>query len=226
MSAPPIFPYWICTRKTKKAKLVFGLCLIFLLLIKGGYAMQPPPPPLNLSQLRILISEADLIAVGKIDSVKETEGANGGDTKKTVETLLSVEKLLKGKVAGKTIIIKETYKTFDSQSLGLGSKDEGDPKKMIVSSRAGPSCYHGRYRQGMRIVVLLEKIKGADEYRPLGSGTYDKHLCEFLIENDGIKAFYFKFADDVRKYVGSEEQFIGFIRKLMNQVQTKGGNNG
>ena len=77
----------------------------------------------------------------------------------------------------------------------------------------------------MRIVVLLEKIEGADEYRPLGSGTYDKHLCEFLIEDNGIKTFYFKFADDVRKYVGSEEQFIGFIRKLMNQVQIKGGNN-
>ena len=183
--------------------------------------MQPPPPPLNLAQLRMLTSEADLIAVGKIDRVKETEGVNGGETKKTVEAVLSVEKLLKGKVAGKTIIIKETYKTFDSQLPGLGPKDKGEPKKMIVSSRAGPSCYHGRYRQGMRIVVLLEKIKGIDEYRPLGSGTYDKHLCEFLIEDDGIKTFYFKFADDVGKYAGCEEQFIGFIRKLIESGSDK-----
>ena len=187
--------------------------------------MQPPPPPLNLPQLRMLISEADLIAVGKISKVKETEGIEEGETRETVEVILNVEKLLKGEVTGKTIVIKEIYKTFDSQSLGLGSKDEGEPKKMIVSSRAGPSCYHGRYRQGMRIVVLLEKIEGADEYRPLGSGTYDKHLCEFLIEDNGIKAFYFKFADDMRKYVGSEEQFISFIRKLMNQVQIKEENN-
>ena len=85
MSAAPIFPYCICNRKTKKAKLVFGLCLIFLLVlvIKGGYAMQPPPPPLNLAQLRMLTSEADLIAVGKIDRVKETEGANGEETKRS-----------------------------------------------------------------------------------------------------------------------------------------------
>ena len=177
--------------------------------------MQPPPPPLDLPQLRMLISEADLLVVGKIDRVKETEGTNGGETKKTVEAVLSLEKLLKGKVAGKAIVIRETYKTFDPQLTDLGSKDEGTSKKMIVSSRAGPSCYHGKYRQGMRIVVLLEKIEGTDEYRPLGSGTYDKHLCEFLIENDGIKTFYFKFADDVGKYAGCEEQFTGFIKKLI-----------
>ena len=184
--------------------------------------MQPPPPPLNLPQLRMLTSEADLIAVGKIARVKETEGANGRETKKTVEAVLSVEKLLKGRVAGKTIIIKETYKTFDSQLPGLGSKDEGEPKKIIVSSRAGPNCYHGRYRQGMRIVVLLEKIKAMDEYKPLGSGTYNKHLCEFLIEDNGIKTFYFKFADDVGKYAGCEEQFIDFIRKLIESDSDEG----
>jgi len=215
MFAAQIFPYWFCNGKIKKAKLVFGICLIFLLVIKGGYAMQPPPPPLNLAELRMLISKADLIAVGEIDRVKETKGVHRGAAKKTVEAVLSLEKLLKGKVAGKAIVIRETYKTFDPQLTDLGSKDEGTSKKMIVSSRAGPSCYHGKYRQGMRIVVLLEKIEGTDEYRPQGSGTYDKHLCEFLIDDNGIKTFYFKFADDVGKYAGCEEQFTCFIEKLI-----------
>lgn len=178
--------------------------------------MQPPPPPLNLAQLRLLIAEADIIAVGEIDRVKETKSANRGEAKKTVEAVLSVEKLLKGKVVGKAVVIRETYKTFDPQLTDLGSKDEGAPKKMIVSSRAGPSSYHGRYRQGMRMVVLLERIEGTDEYRPLGSGTYDKHLCEFLIENDGIKTFYFKFAADLGQYVGSKENFVGLIRSLID----------
>lgn len=216
MFAAPIRPYWFCNGKTKMAKLVFGTCLIFLLVIKGGYAMQPPPPPLNLAQLRLLIAEADIIAVGEIDRVKETKSANRGEAKKTVEAVLSVEKLLKGKVVGKAVVIRETYKTFDPQLTDLGSKDEGAPKKMIVSSRAGPSSYHGRYRQGMRMVVLLERIEGTDEYRPLGSGTYDKHLCEFLIENDGIKTFYFKFAADLGQYVGSKENFVGLIRSLID----------
>jgi hypothetical protein len=86
---------------------------------------------------------------------------------------------------------------------------------MIVSSIAGPSTYHGKYLQDARILVLLEKINGTDKYRPLGSGTYDKHLCEFLIEDDGIKTFYFQFAEDVGKYAGSENQFIDFIEKLI-----------
>ena len=97
-------------------------------------------------------------------------------------------------------------------------RDKGAPKKMIVGLRAGPSYYHGRYKQGERIIVLLSKIEGTDRYRPLGSGTYDKHLCEFLIKDDGIKTFYFKFADDVGKYVGSEEQFIGLIRRLKKSI--------
>lgn len=186
--------------------------------------MQPPPPPLNLAQLKMLIAEADMIAVGKIKAVKETEEAEKAE--KTVEATLSIEKLLKGKVAGKTIVINETYKTYKPQLLGPGSRDEGESQKMIVSSIAGPSTYHGKYIQGARILVLLEKIEGTDKYRPLGSGTYDKHLCEFLIEDDGIKTLYFQFADDVGKYIAGEKQFIGFIKKLINLIQTKGGNNG
>ena len=97
---------------------------------------------------------------------------------------------------------------------------------MIVRSTAGPATYHGKYKEGSRIVVLLEKIEGTGSYRPLGSGTYNKHLCEFLIENDGIKSIeinYFRFAEDVGKYIGSEKQFIGFIKKLIKSGSNKGG---
>ena len=196
MLATPIFPYCICRRKTKKAKLVLGICLILLLVAKGGYAMQPPPPPLNIAQLKMLIAQADLIVVGKVTEVKETEG--------TIEATLSIEKLLKGKVAGKTIAIKETYKPTSFQTPAPGSKDGVESPQMLTRSTAGPATYHGKYQEGSRIVVLLEKNEGTGNYRPLGSGTYDKYLCEFLIENDGIKSIntnYFQFAKDVKKYV-------------------------
>lgn len=183
--------------------------------------MQPPPPPLNIAKLKMLIAEADMIMVGKINVVKETEEAG-----KTVEATLSIEKLLKGKAAGKTIVIKETYKTYKPELPGLGSKEEGESPKMVVSEIAGPSAYHGKYVRDARILVLLEKIPGTDRYRPLGSGTYDKHLCEFLIEDDGIKKIYFQFAEDVGKYAGSENQFIGFIEKLIKDSSNKGGNHG
>ena len=134
-----------------------------------------------------------------------------------------LHKISKGQAAGKTIEIKETYKPASFQRPSPESKDKGESGKVIVASVAGPSTYHGKYTQGARILVLLEKIAGTDNYKPLGSGTYDKHLGEFLIEDDGIKTFYFQFAEDVGKYTGSEKQFIGFIKKIIKSSSNKGG---
>lgn len=177
--------------------------------------MQPPPPPLNIEQFKTLITQADLIVVGKIKEVKETES--------TVEAAVRIEKLLKGKFAGKTIEIKESYKTVNPPKSSIESKNAGESNKIIVAEIAGPNTYYGKYKKDLRIVVLMEKIEGTNKYRPLGSGTYNKHLCEFLIENDGIKTFYFQFAEDVGKYTGSESQFIGLIKELIKSGSTKGG---
>ena len=178
---------------------------MLLLVSNAGICYAAPTPPLNIEQFKTLIAQADLIIIGKVNEVKETEG--------TVEAAVYVEKLLKGKVAEKTIEIEETYKAANSQEPSLGSKDEGESSEAIVRSIAGPSAYHGKYNKGSRIVMFLEKIEGTNKYRPLGSGTYDKHLCEFLIENDSIKTYYFQFAEDVGKYAVSEKAFINFIKK-------------
>jgi len=178
--------------------------------------MQPPPPPLDLPQLKQLISEADLIVAGRIVRVRESECVKGGVPRKGVAAVLSVLKTLKGDaLAGSPILIEETYPAPDllepPQRL---SKDGLAPEKGVVGMRAGPSCYHGRYEKGGRIIVFLKDIKESCGYRPLGSGTYDRHLCEFLVETDGIKAIYFRFADDLLPYVASEDEFIGLIRLL------------
>lgn len=183
--------------------------------------MQPPPPPLNTDQLKIFVAQADLIIVGRIKAVRETEG--------TVEATVRIEKLLKGEAAGKTIEIKETYKPASFQKPSPESKTEADPDKAIVASIAGPATYHGKYRKDGRILVLLEKNEGTGHYRPLGSGTYNKYLCEFLIENDGMKSIetnYFRFAEDVVKYTTTENNFTGLIKKLIKSDSSKQGNNG
>lgn len=184
--------------------LVFGLCLIFIAVTKGAYAMQPPPPPLDAAQLRELVSKADLIVIGKITEINETAS--------TIESVICLEKIMKGKFAGKTIHIKETFKPF--QTPDPGAKDKGGTKR-IVSTVVGPNTYHGRYEKGARIVLLLEKNEGAVTYKPLGSGTYTKHLCEFFIEDGGIKTRYFKFADDVVPYAENENEFIRLIERII-----------
>ena len=65
----------------KCEKLIFSACVAFFF-AEIGYSMQPPPPPLNLTQLRKLVSEADLIAVGKIARVKKSDSVEGQDTEK------------------------------------------------------------------------------------------------------------------------------------------------
>ena len=178
--------------------------------------MQPPPPPLDLPKLRTLVSKADLITVGKIGSVKGTVIPNKSVTKMEITATLHVEKLLKGAISNKSIIIREIYPTPAPMP-----KKKDALKNTIIGIRVGPACYHGSYEKKNRIIVLLKKINGTDGYKPLGSGTYDKYLCEFFIEDDRIKTCYFKFAEDVLKYAESEQAFIGLIKELRGRDSGK-----
>jgi hypothetical protein len=203
-------------RNTKPLKAAFLVWAVFLLVINVGYAMQPPPVPLNLSKFKDLISLADIIVIGKVGEVRETEKVVEGEVRRAVKADLSIEKLLKGKMAGKSLSIQESYVVLNPSSPGTAIKAGNESKEMIVGMKAGPSAYHGNYSAGVRIVVLLEKVEGTHGYRPLGSGSYDRYLCEFLIENDGIKPLYFRFAEDMRHYAESEDRFVGLINRLRN----------
>jgi hypothetical protein len=180
---------------------VLGVCLVLFFAADRGYAMQPPPPPLNIDGFVRMVEKADLVVLGTIMRAQETET--------TIGATLKVERLLKGRISGNRIIIEETFKAAPDRIL----RDRSG--KTIVRKTAGPRAYHGKYKPGMRIVLLLEKNKGTDTYRPLGSGTYDKYLCEFLVEEKGIKTLYYNFAGDLMQYADSEEKFIGFIRKIV-----------
>ncbi|MEE9913559.1 MAG: hypothetical protein K4571_17745 [Deltaproteobacteria bacterium] len=198
---------FIPTTAVFRSSLMTGLFLILLAVAPGGYAMQPPPPPLDIDQFRTLIAKADLIVVGTVEEAQETE--------ETVAAVLRIEKLLKGKRAGKTIAIREIRGPATARQSEAVSKDENESSRTVVAQRAGPVYYHGRYKPGLRIVVLLEAIQGTAEYRPLGSGTYTKHLCVFPVESQGMETFYFKFAENMKRYAGGEKQFVCLIRKVI-----------
>jgi len=176
--------------------------------------MQPPPAPLDSARFQALIGRADIIVVGKAVQVTENEDAakTGGEI--TVEVTLKIKKLLKGKFSGENIHIQESYPDLDSIVKDLTSSQNKISRGQIVSTSSGPRPYHGKYKEGDRIIVLLKVIEGKDKYRPLGSGTYDEYFCEFLIQAGGIKTLYFHFADDIEKYTRSEDEFIGLIKKL------------
>jgi hypothetical protein len=210
MFAASIFPCFHRSGNIRKTSLVTGMFLILLLAAQGGYAMQPPPPPLNIEQLKMLVAKADMIIVGRVIAVKEAEGI--------VEATVLIEKLLKGKTAVRIIEIKETYAPASFQTPVPVSKDGVESPQMLTRSTAGPATYHGKYKKDGEIIVLLEKVAETNNYRPLGSGTYNKYLAEFLIENNGIKSRepdYFRFADDVAKFTATENKFTGLIKRLI-----------
>jgi hypothetical protein len=204
-------------RNTKPFKAALLLWAVFLVAINAGYAMQPPPPPLNLANFKSLVSLADVIVVGKVGEVRETEKMLDGKAHREVKADLRIEKLLKGNVTGETLTIQESSAVLNPSLPRAANQDGSGPKEMIVASKAGPSTYHGHYTAGMRIIVLLEKVEGAHGYRPLGSGSYNKYLCEFLVEPDGIKPFYFKFAEDMSRYAESEDRFVDLIKQSRGQ---------
>ena len=170
-----------------------ALCGGMLFLLDGkGYAMQPPPPPLNIARFQELIEEADVIAVGKIGRTEKSEALTGSGKDTTVIVALDVEKTLKGELANKIIHIRELYPALDSVTSEPASRENKHAQGEIVTTRAGPRQYHGSYVEGARIIVFLKGIEGTGEYKLLGSGTYTGHLCEFLIENDSVKTLYVK----------------------------------
>lgn len=218
--SPSIFDAGVLAGTVKPVMIILLVCTLFFLTSSKGFAMQPPPPPLNIEQLGELLSSAEVVAVGTVTQVKTAEKVVGLETRRTVEAVLLVERLLKGLAAGKSIMIEESYPVLNPSLPGAVSKDENKPGKTVIGIKAGPACYHGEYSQGARVIVLLERVTGSDKYRPLGSGSYNQYLGEFLIETGGVKSLYYQFAEDLQKVAGSEEQFVDLIGRLIGSASS------
>jgi hypothetical protein len=172
-------------------------------------AVRPPLKPLNSEQLQKMITDADVIATGKVIRVDLSKSIHS-----QLETVIMIvtmipEKILKGKVLTESITIVESYQQFP--------KDEDVPdsnptaEHIITSHTAGPSPPVGMYQDGDRILVFLKSIDGANQYRPLGSGDYDAYLGVFQITPNGVKFNRYKFDDSLAGYAKSETDFLSFI---------------
>lgn len=187
---------------------------LIVVLSKIGFAMQPPPPPLGMSQLRELILKADLVVVGEIREVKETEGPVSAGKEVRIDAVLKVEKILKGQYAGGDLVIEESYTKPGSTRYQCTPAAGEERGMVIVGESAGPAQYHGVYKKGSRIIALLAPVKGGRAYRSLGSGTYNEHLCEFIVENGAVRTVNFSFAGDVERYARSENEFVNLVAQL------------
>ena len=174
--------------------------------------MQPPPPNLTIVELRKLISSADIIVKGEVIEVTQQRKLQDNKKFDYLDVVIRVEELLKGEISGDTVLIEENISSEHPFNMVKGVK--ADKGKSIVVTQAGPRWYHGRYKKGERVILFLSKLSEGKRYKPLGSGTYNRYLCEFIIGDKGIQTLYFAFAEDVKKYAGSEERFIHLIKTI------------
>lgn len=198
------------------------VCTALLLVSDAGHAMQPPPPPLSVLQLERLVAAADVIALGEIVEVAEIDAPGAAGEIQATQAVMQVERLLKGKLRGNRLLIREpAYSAappVKTSKTAQGSK----PRETIAHTGAGPSPYHGRYRKGNRVIMLLEPTTDGAAFKPLGAGTYDGYLCEFFIEEDHIATRYFELAEDAAVHAESEERFIRLIDSLLNRHSVEG----
>jgi len=178
--------------------------------------MQPPPPPLDIAAFKALIAQADLIVVGEVIHRNESS-PDAGQLSKSLEITVDVEKSLTKNNCGKHISIRESFPApLPDKPLPLPgniTKDTAGPA--ISAAKVGPSAYHGVYHRGERIILLLSDTGNACQFRPIGSGTYDRHLGEFLIVNGKIETLYYTFAPDLKRYADSETSFLQLLDSLI-----------
>ncbi|MBM9513713.1 hypothetical protein [Desulfogranum marinum] len=175
------------------------------------YSMQPPLPPLNIIEFKKLVLEAELIVLGKIEKTEETIPGKG-EVEKTIEITVNVEKYFAQSNCGQTVNVLETVPILESEkTLSIPGNSGSKSGQILTVFRAGPSSYHGRYLLGERVILFLAEIGKACQFRLLGSGAYDKHLCKFSITNSGITATSYCFAADLEPYAKSEKAFIQLI---------------
>ncbi|MCF8142606.1 MAG: hypothetical protein K9N21_01670 [Deltaproteobacteria bacterium] len=95
-----------------------ALAIIFIFLtVKTVNTMQPPPPPLDFQMLSHLVTQADIIVVGKVVHVKKMDKINGTEQKITSEAVVNIEEILKGSFSDPTIVITESYSASDQKKM-------------------------------------------------------------------------------------------------------------
>jgi hypothetical protein len=186
-------------------------CILFCVNYVEVEAVRPPLEPLNSKKLHVMITDAEVIAIGTVTNVTFSRTLQPPLETVVTHIILTPERVLKGNQALDTIEIEETYKQFsmdDVENVPEGTHVSG---KGVTAQIAGPAPPVGRYRDGTRILVFLKAITGSKQYRPLGSGSHDAYLGVFQITSEGVKSDRYRFDEIVSGHAKSEADFVNFI---------------
>jgi len=186
-----------------------------------AYAMQPPPPPLTIAQLKKLVADAELITVAQVDGISEPS-SEVDTTRKFIEIRLRIERNLTKTPCDKYIVIRDNLPDpMEGQPAAMPDSLSGDKKgPFITPMKAGPRIYHGVFNVGDRVILFLYDNQGGCRYRLMGSGSYTDYLGEFAIQENAVQPVSsYRLAEDLLPYTVSVNTFLQLIDSLLGQVQ-------
>jgi hypothetical protein len=189
-----------------KFKWLIGI-FFFMSLYAEAEAVRPPLRPLNGEQFTKMITGADVIAVGTINSVILSKTSAPPSETVMIHATMAAERILKGDKSIKSIVIEETFQQFPAENN----------EKSVTTQIAGPAPPVGKYRNGDRLLVFLKSLDGSNIYRPLGSGNHDAYLGIFQITADGVRSDRYRFDEELTKYGKSEADFLNFIFSIKGE---------
>jgi hypothetical protein len=186
-------------------------CLLFCVNCVEVEAVRQPLEPLNGKKLHVMITDAEVIAIGTVTKVTFSRTLQPPLETVVIHVILTLERVLKGTQGLDTIEIEETYNKFSADDVEKVPEGTHVSEKGVTAQIAGPAPPVGRYRDGTRILVLLKAIRGSKQYRPLGSGSHDAYLGVFEITSEGLKSDRYRFDEIVSGHAKSEADFVNFV---------------
>lgn len=184
-----------------------AVCLWLCFYIEA-LAVRPPLKPLDMENLRKIVADAEVIAVGRVTSVTRSKVLHPPRETVSIQVDMAVERVLKGDKSIRTIAIEESYEQFSPEDANAGNP---------VARKAGPAPAVGVYREGDRMLVCLKRIDGSNLYRPLGSGNYNAYLGVFQISPDGIASDRYMFDEALSKYAAKSDSLLALISSMIGK---------
>ena len=197
----------------KLGQIIIGLFFMLscLGLHKEAEAVRAPLRPLNREKFLKMIADADVIATGAVTLVTQSKTLEPPLENVIIHVILKPERILKGNMSIKTIVIEEFYQQFSSDDSKYTPDGRQAAEKNVTGRISGPAPPVGRYRDGDRILVFLKSLDGLNQYLPLGSGNHDAYLGVFQISSKGVKSDRYRLDEVMTGYAGSEACFLDFV---------------
>ena len=170
--------------------------------------------PLGTKELGRMVADSEVVAAGTVTCATLSKTWQGPLETVIIDAVFRPDRVLKGDNIAGTLRIMESYQEISiGDPQGTSGARPGKGRKARGPSTDPPV---GRYEEGSRLIVFLNRVEGSDQYHPFGSGSHKSYLGLFRIAPEGVTSDRHGFDETVSGHAGSEAGFISFIVSIID----------